>query len=266
MRACAETLDAGFSDRAYAYQEALPLVRALKGLQLAANDAERGVLHQEQLERIKNTIKGLVAELASHDDREPAPEQADDGVAAPPRDERELPKRPPPDSPDHGRAGLAPAWQTNAPVLCLAGKGPLDEAASSMLAQLLGKHGLGARVTPYQAASREEVDALDVTRIAMVCISYLDISGSPSHLRYLMKRLRRRLPDVSILVGLWPSEDDALRDDRVRAVIGADYNSTSLHDTVNSCVEATRKADHGAGAGPAAAARSGELTASRAGP
>jgi len=202
LRACAETLDAGFSDRAYAYQEALPLVRALKGLQLAANDAERGVLHQEQLERIKNTIKGLVAELASHDDREPAPEQADDGVAAPPRDERELPKRPPPDSPDHGRAGLAPAWQTNAPVLCLAGKGPLDEAASSMLAQLLGKHGLGARVTPYQAASREEVDALDVTRIAMVCISYLDISGSPSHLRYLMKRLRRRLPDVSILVGL----------------------------------------------------------------
>jgi len=227
---------------------------ALKGLQLAANDAERGVLHQDQLERIKNTIKGLVAELASHDDREPAPGKADSDAAAPPRDERELPRQPPPDSPDGGRAGLAPTWQTDAPLLCLAGKGPLDEAAASMLAQLLGKHGLGARVTPYQAASREEIDTLDVTGIAMVCISYLDISGSPSHLRYLMKRLRRRLPDAPILVGLWPSEDDALRDDRVRAVIGADYYSTSLREAVNSCVEAAGKASDeagGAGATPA---------------
>ena len=122
---------------------------ALKGLQLAANDAERGVLQQEQLERIKNTIKSLVSELDGHDDREPAPEKADDGAAVPPCDEREMPKAPPPDSADGGRAGLAPAWRTDTPVLCLAGKGPLDEAASSMLAQLLGKHALGARITPY---------------------------------------------------------------------------------------------------------------------
>ncbi len=111
-----------------------------------------------------------------------------------------------------------------------------------MLAQLLGKHGLGARITAYQAASREEIGSLDVAGIAMVCISYLDITGSPSHLRYLMQRLQRRLPGVPILVGLWPSEDDALRSDRVRAVIGADYYSTSLREAVNSCVEAARKA------------------------
>ena len=70
---------------------------ALKGLQLAANDAQRGVLHQEQLERVKNTIKELVSELAAHDDREPAPEKSDDEAAAPPGDEREMPKAPPPD-------------------------------------------------------------------------------------------------------------------------------------------------------------------------
>ncbi len=40
----------------------------------------------------------------------------------------------------------------------------------------------------------------------MACISYLDISGSPAHLRYLMQRLRQRLPTgTPILVGLWPS-------------------------------------------------------------
>src|ERR1700730_17072050 len=45
---------------------------ALRGLQLAAEDAQRGVLHLEQHERVKNTIKELVSELAANDDREPA--------------------------------------------------------------------------------------------------------------------------------------------------------------------------------------------------
>ncbi len=215
---------------------------ALKGLQLAGNDAQRGVLGEAQLERVKNTVKGLVAELAGHDDREPAPEKADDGATARPLDERDMPKSPPPGDAAASVGELAPTWQSGTPVLCLAGMGPLDEAASSMLAQLLGKHGLGARITAYQAASREEVGRLDVTGIAMVCISYLDITGSPSHLRYLMQRLHRRLPGIPILVGLWPSEDDALKSDRARAVIGADYYSTSLREAVDSCIEAARKA------------------------
>ena len=229
---------------------------ALKGLQLAANDAERGALPQAQLERVKDTIKGLVAELDSHDDAEPAPVKAEDAseAAARPRDERELPKSAPPDDAAHAPGDLAPGWRSGKPVLCLAGKGPLDEAASAMLAQLLGKHGLGARTMPHEAASREAVGNLDVSGVAMVCISYLDISGSPSHLRYLMQRLKRRLPGVPILVGLWPSEDEALSSDRVRAVIGADYYSTSLREAVNSCTEAARKAAE-AGGIPASASQ-----------
>ncbi len=215
---------------------------ALKGLQLAANDAQRGTLPEARLERVKNTIKGLVSELGSHDDQEPAPEKADDGAAAAPRDEREMPKAPPPATAAGSVGELAPSWRTGVPLLCLAGKGPLDEAASAMLAQLLGKHGLGARTVPHEVASREEIGTLDVTGVAMVCISYLDISGSPSHLRYLMQRLKRRLPGVPILVGLWPSEDEALSNDRIRAVIGADYYATSLREAVNSCVEAAHKA------------------------
>jgi len=40
---------------------------ALKGLQLAAKDAQRGVLQWEQLERVRNTIKVLIAELGSRE-------------------------------------------------------------------------------------------------------------------------------------------------------------------------------------------------------
>jgi hypothetical protein len=202
-------------------------------------------LHQEQLERVKNTIKALVSELAVHDDREPAPEKPDTGAALPLLDDREMPNAPPPDSSERESEELAPAWQTETPILCLAGRGPLDEAASAMLAQLLGKHGLGARIVPYEAASREAVGSLDVSGSTMVCISYLDISGTPSHLRYLIQRLRRKLPDAPILVGLWPSDDEALKEPRVRAIIGADYYSTSLHEAVQSCIDASRNANAG---------------------
>ena len=76
----------------------------------------------------------------------------------------------------------------------------------------------------------------------MVCISYLDISGTPSHLRYLIRRLKRKLPQAPILVGLWPSDDEVLKEERVRAIIGADYYATSLREAVTFCVEAAHKA------------------------
>jgi predicted PurR-regulated permease PerM len=215
---------------------------ALRGLQLAAEDAQRGVLHLEQLERVKNTIKELVSELAANDDREPAPEKSDDAAAAPQDDARVLPKVPPPEGPAREHETLAPLLRPEASVLCLAGKGPLDEAASAMLAQLLGKHGVGARTAPHEASSREAIASLDVSEVTMVCISYLNISGAPSHLRYLIRRLKRKLPHAPILVGLWPSDDEVLKEERVRAIIGADYYATSLREAVTFCVEAAHNA------------------------
>ncbi|MCK1307632.1 AI-2E family transporter [Bradyrhizobium sp. 45] len=211
---------------------------ALKGLQLAANYAERGVIGQRHLERVRNTINELIGELAEHDDRDPS--SLDTQPAGTPRDQRDIPNDSPP---EHGpqRCAPSPRWQGAAPVLCVASKGPLDEAASAMLALLLGKHGLGARVTRYNAASREAISALDVAGTVMICISYLDIRGSPSHLRYLLQRLKRRAQGVPILVGLWPTEDDVLKDRQIQAVIGADYYVTSLRDAVNVCVSEARK-------------------------
>jgi hypothetical protein len=76
----------------------------------------------------------------------------------------------------------------------------------------------------------------------MVCISYLDIKGSPAHLRYLLQRLRERLPrDTPILVGLWPTSDSALRDPKVRNQIGANYLTTSLAEAVSACADAALK-------------------------
>lgn len=206
---------------------------ALKGLQLAANDAERGVIGQGHLERVRNTINGLIRELAEHDDRDPP--SRDIQPAGTPKDQRGIASNSPPKNVPIDLALPAP-WQGATPVLCLAGRGPLDEAASGMLAQLLRKHGLGARVTRYDAASRDAITSLDVTGVAMICVSYLDIRGKPSHLRYLLQRLRRRAPGRPILVGLWPPEDEVIKNRQVQSLIGADYYVTSLREAVTACV------------------------------
>ena len=67
------------------------------------------------------------------------------------------------------------------------------------------------------------------------------LTGSPSHLRYLLRRLRQRMPEALIVVGYWPAEEEILRDARIRAAIGADYYTSSLQDTVEVCVAAACK-------------------------
>jgi hypothetical protein len=218
---------------------------ALKGLQLAANDLQRGILGSEQITRIKDTVRSLIDALADYDDKTPAGQEADKGAVAPPKDEKELPVKPPPkhfeDFPEADPARRR-EWRGEAPVLCLAGKGELDEATSSILAHLLGKHGLGARVLPYDAASRRSIESAEFAQYAMICISYLDISGSPAHLRYLIRRLRAKAPQAATLVGLWPAEDNVLRDRDVQAEIGADHYTTTLRAAVDVCIERARLA------------------------
>jgi predicted PurR-regulated permease PerM len=210
---------------------------ALKGLQLAANDASRGVLTASQLERIQEAVSGLVEDLAGHEDADPVPPEDEDGPAAPPPSERELPKQPAVAENAPEQHQLALRWRVEHPILCVAGRGPLDEAASAMLAQLLAKHQLGARVVPHQAVSRSNIIGLDVEEVAMVCVSYLEISGTPAHLRYLVKRLRQRLPKAPILVGLWPQEDAILADEAMRRAVGADHYVVSLREGVEACLK-----------------------------
>jgi hypothetical protein len=215
---------------------------ALKGLQLAANDARRGVLSRAQLEVIRQAIWRLIQDLSEHEDIEPstdAKKEAEDSEPAgsPPR-ERKLPERRPDDRDAPPRDSLPQGWRGEGAILCLAGRGVLDEGAAAMLAQLLQKHGFGAKMLPHDAASRERLADLHVSQAAMICISYLEISGNPSHLRYLIRRLRQKIGrHAKILVGLWPADDEILRDERLRSQVGADHYVMSLREAVKTCLD-----------------------------
>ena len=209
---------------------------ALKGLQLAANDGLRGVLTVQQLHNIQDAIDGVIVDLAGHEDvtpqgKIPAPVTP---TETQPAQHASIPGLIDP-------AQLAPSWQGAAPVLCVAGSGPLDEAAGAMLAQILAKHGLHARVMPQAAVSRQNIDALDVSGVAMICVSYLEADGTPSTLRYLVRRLRERMPGAPVLVGLWQADAALLKDERLRQAVRADHYVLSIRDAVNTCIEEAQR-------------------------
>ncbi len=216
---------------------------ALKGLQLAANDVLRGVVTAAQLARIEATTNDLVEGLDSFVDIDPVPAEANghEFALAPYVGEQGVPRQPTPYGPSPSIENLT-ARSAEGLVLCIAGRGPLDELASTILVQLLGKHAIDCRVVPHEAASRARMHNLDVTAATIVCIFYLNIDGIPSHLRYLVRRVRQRFPDASIVVGLWPIGDTDQWSEALQSAIGADHYATSIRGMVSACLASTRTA------------------------
>jgi predicted PurR-regulated permease PerM len=203
---------------------------ALPGLKLAQNDIVRGALDRVQSEKIKAAVVEVVDDLVDRDDQKPVRETINDAEAAAALEtvhDATLAL------PVLKRADLAPQWQGDKPVLCVAGRGPLDEAAATMLAQLLEKHGLGARVEGADAVAISNIFRLDTAGIGMVCLSYLD-AGSPARMRYAIRRMRRKLPEAQVLLGCWMADIDKAT---LREMTKADDIATTLREAVRLCLE-----------------------------
>ena len=112
---------------------------AIRGLALAQLDVNRGVLEHARRVQIKEAVLGLIDDLSDHVDAPPAAEADADADAA------------------GGEAAAPPPLPLPADdrrrVMCIAGRGSLDEAAAAMLAQLLDKQGIQASVVPSDAVA-----------------------------------------------------------------------------------------------------------------
>jgi predicted PurR-regulated permease PerM len=206
---------------------------ALPGLKLAQNDIARSAIDRARIEKIKAAVIEVVDELADHDGSKLVTETTHDAEAVAAVEAVDDAVK---DLPILKREELAPEWQAVRPVLCVAGRGPLDEAVSIMLAQLLEKHGLRARVEGADAVATQNIFHLETTGVVMVCLSYLDVS-SPAHMRYAIRRMRRRLPQAQIVLGCWMAEVNA---ETLRDTAKADLVATTLRDAVKLCLEAAR--------------------------
>ncbi|MGA0597063.1 AI-2E family transporter [Enterovirga sp. CN4-39] len=221
---------------------------ALKGLALAQLDAGRGVLDGAALSRVEETVSDLVDELSDYQDVVPRPEapQAEAEKAGTKRadgdadldetleraDERT-------DTlPTLAEDDLAPDWRGAATVLCVAGRNQLDRAGAQMLAQLLAKHGLGARVEGAELLASNRPLPLDPSEVRLICLSFLDTTA-PVHVRFAVRRLRRRFPDAQILVAAWGIADDEA--EKLCAASRSSACASRLSDALRYCLDAARR-------------------------
>jgi len=199
---------------------------AIKGLALAQLDVNRGTLAHEQRVRLKAAIDDLIDDLSDHEDASVAVVKEEEPSVAPPVGVL-------------AAAELAPSWRSKA-VLCIAGRGSLDEASAAMLAQLLEMHGIGARVVSREAVSAANLDRLEVTGVQVACLCYLE-PGTFGNARYLVRRLRRRLPKAKIIAGFWTLTAEQIEQRHALTATGADLVLTLTQQVVEQVVGAAKE-------------------------
>jgi predicted PurR-regulated permease PerM len=215
---------------------------ALKGLQLAQSDLDRDALGQARLIRIRDTVFEFVNDLSDQPDHEPTGEQPTQDAEAEAAVEVVGADPTYADLAVLGKADLAPEWQGERPILCIAGRTLLDEAAAIMFAQLCTAHGLAARVEESNALTTTNIFRLETAGVALICLSYLDTTNA-AHIRYAIRRIRRKLPRAIIMVGCWTLGDDEGHLDSLREGTRADLVCASFRDATRLCVEAAKLID-----------------------
>jgi predicted PurR-regulated permease PerM len=196
---------------------------AARALMLAQADVNRGVLDERRQAHIRDAIRGLVDNLAAHGDSE------------------EPPMPPPPES-----------WRGR-PVLVVAGRGALDEAAGILVGDMLAKYGLGARLISADQASAAQIGELDTEGVRLVCVSYLE-PGTFKNARYQVRRLRKTIPGVPVIALFWGLSDDNSRYlDSIEAT-ECDIVTTGLKETLRHILAFARRADGAARTGQPATA------------
>jgi hypothetical protein len=181
---------------------------AIAALRLTAEDIARGAIQPPQIRQIEHDLDDLVRGLETHEDK-PAAEPAAQAAAGQPA------------------------------VLCVAGREPLDGAIALFMAQLLHKHGRTATIVHADAVSRAAIGSLDDQGIGSVCVCCLANPDSPSFLRYLVRRLKSRLPGRPIIIGIWPAQGQGAQ----RQTVDADALVGSLHEALENCLELESSAD-----------------------
>jgi hypothetical protein len=176
-----------------AYYEEV-LVEALK---LAQTDADRGLLDDDRMLRVRDAVAEIVDDLSAHKDvfGQVSAVAADAKTAAPlayiDSAEESL-----------GRTEEIPNdWRTGKPVLCIPGIGPLDEAFTLIVAQSIERQDIGVRAEKWDALSMSRIFSLDTGGVEVMCLCYL-ANVTSAQIRYSVRRLRRKAPDAFILVTL----------------------------------------------------------------
>ena len=161
---------------------------AMRGLALAQADLARDTLEFDQLEAVHSQIATVIDNLGD--------------------------ARPPPIEPISDTSRMH-SWHRDGAVVCIPGRGQLDDLAATMAMQVLRDAGFGAR--QESNAILGTVHAEPPIQPLLCCLSVLDQGSNPSGIRYLLRRIHRQMPDAVVVVGLWHATASSTLLDQLRA-------------------------------------------------
>jgi predicted PurR-regulated permease PerM len=200
----------------------------LPGLLLAQVDYTRGALDEKHVVRINRAVRELIEQLSANGNK----------IAKAAVGESRKTASVEPDQQQQDSSVLSPARTGGGQsVLCIAGRGPLDDLTAEVLSQLLRLQGIQVRLEADSAASSSNIVRLSGEGVIIVCLSSLHLGQSSAHLRHSIRRLQGQIPDAKILVGLWGSEGDLAK---LLRSADYDFNATSLEQAIEYCIAAVR--------------------------
>lgn len=198
---------------------------ALPGLRLAQNDADRGALHADLQAKLRDSVHEFIADLANIDEEEDDVVPTTDAEAATAVDrtkEEANIKR----MPVLKREDLARGWDGQHPVLCVAGRSMLDEAAALVMAHLGTTHAIPARSEPSEALANTNIVQLQPDGVQIICLIHMG-DEAPSRTHFAIRRLRRRMPKARIVLCCWLDRVDDEAAERRRIEARADLAGSS---------------------------------------
>ena len=115
-------------------------------------------------------------------------------------------------------------------VLCIGGKWEIDALAGEMLAHALALEGIAASFQPPASVNADYLAKLDLKGASIICLSYLTTNPVISA-RHACRRLRRRWPNVRIVLALWSAPPELLKSESL-AALKVDAVVTSVQEAV----------------------------------
>ncbi len=209
----------------------------LEGLKLARNDAMRGVLMPDQLQRVNDALVDIVENLEIADglpDRLARTEAADAASAlhASASASADLSER-------HGGPVSAhppmPRAAEKTSVLCVPGRGSFDEVTTAIAVQLLGRQNLAPMMATHSGYRSARADEPSFKDASVICIVSLDAPESPPYLRNMLRRTREWRPRSTLVLGVGGAPEGGPES----GATGASHAAPTFRAMIEECLAAS---------------------------
>ncbi len=199
---------------------------AMPALALAEQDRARGVMSDEQRLRVAASGQTLVSNL-----EDIAIEESRDDEDEDEREDAE------------GEAGNQPIPDGEGmTILCVGGRGEIDDVSAAMLAQVLRAEGATATAVSFKAIEPASIRKLETDAVDTIVVCFLN-RDSNKHARFVVRRLKRLHTRARVGIVIWDTSTDREAGPRKPAkdaeqVPGADFLAS---DMTTAAIEALTK-------------------------